>query len=133
MNKNSKKDLLSADPLSDYFNINERQLIMDESPGTRRGNSNPSNGSRKVPAKISNMFNLQSLADAHITSVLLADQIIKDQKDTKKTELESIERYLQLSEHIEKKVDSFHVEKKAFSVRQVSLTKENEQLKLKFS
>jgi hypothetical protein len=73
------------------------------------------------------------MADAHITSVLLADQIIKEQKENKKTELDTIERYLQISEHIEKKVDSFHIEKKAFTVRQVSLTKENEELKLKFS
>jgi len=39
MNKNSKKDLLSADPLSDYFN--ERPFAMDdESPvALKRGKS----------------------------------------------------------------------------------------------
>jgi hypothetical protein len=79
MSKNSKKELLSLDPLTDYFN--ERPFNMDdESPVTKRGKSNPNGGNRKVPDKVSNLFNLQSLADAHITSVLLADQIIKEQK-----------------------------------------------------
>jgi hypothetical protein len=79
MNKNSKRELLSVDPLSDYFN--ERPFnIEDESPTAKRGKSIPNGGGSKVPPKISNLFNLQSLADAHITSVLLADQIIKEQK-----------------------------------------------------
>lgn len=78
MNKNSKKDLLSVDPLSDFFN--ERPFNMDdESPVAKKGKSS-SGGVQKVPPKISNMFNLQSMADAHITSVLLADQIINEQK-----------------------------------------------------
>jgi hypothetical protein len=42
MNKNSKKDILSIDPLSDYFN--ELPFNMDESPAVKRGKSIPSGG-----------------------------------------------------------------------------------------
>ena len=79
------------------------------------------------------MFDLHSMADAHITSVLLADKIIKDQKESRKAEVTELDRYLQLSSHLEKSMDSMHAEKKSFSDRQVHLTKENEELKLKFS
>ena len=45
------------------------------------------------------------MADAQITSVLLADKIIKDQKEAKKAEVTELDRYLHLSDNLEKSMD----------------------------
>ena len=63
----------------------------------------------------------------------MADQIITDQKLEHKKRVEKFDEQVALYEHIDSKVSSFHQENKDFNDRQISLTKENEDLKLKFS
>jgi hypothetical protein len=79
MNKNPTRsnNQLAADPLSDYFN--ERPFILDdEDSPPPKSREKPSQKKGSENYKIQNFFNIQTMTEAHITTVLLADQIIKE-------------------------------------------------------
>lgn len=79
------------------------------------------------------MMNFSSLIQAQISTTSLADQIISDHKGDRQKRIDRFDEHVSMFHKIDQKVDSFHTENKDFNERQVVLTKENEDLKLKFS
>ena len=79
------------------------------------------------------LMNFASLIQAQISTTSLADQIITDQKLDRQKRIDKFDDHVSMFNKIDEKVDNFHTENKDFNERQVILTKENEDLKLKFS
>lgn len=82
---------------------------------------------------MANFFQVQQMAKSQIASVLIADQIIKEQETLKKDKNARLDKQLEIYTDIEKRIELIQNEKKEFNDKQVALTKENEDLKVKFS
>lgn len=82
---------------------------------------------------IEKLFNLGEMVQTQISSVMVADDVIKQLHEQSKTKVENINKELEFHQQVEQKVDELAIEKKEFLTKQFTLTKENEDLKIKFS
>ena len=87
----------------------------------------------KAKPSVLDMFALADCVQTQLSSVMVADEILKDLQAAKKEKIHSLDQELERQRGVEEKVESIHMEKEALNKRQQELTKDNENLKLKFS
>ncbi len=64
---------------------------------------------------------------------MVADDVIQQLHEQSKIKVSNIDKELEFHQKVEEKVDELALEKKEFLTKQFTLTKENEDLKIKFS
>ena len=79
------------------------------------------------------MFSVADSLKTQMTSLLVTDDILQDLKDIKKEKLNKINADLDKTNMFVEKIDQARQEKEDMSNKLQQLTKENENLKLKFS
>lgn len=79
------------------------------------------------------MFSISDSFKQQISSVLISDDIIKNMKIAKNESLKKLDNQHQINSRFNDKVDQFQKEKAQMGEKLADLTKDNENLKLKFS
>lgn len=128
------------------FENDEIQLITQSFKGKnqKRLKSNGRAGKSPQPSKqkqkqsafsqnIMSMFSLNDAYKSQITSVLAADEVLKDMKKTRKDQLDKITASLDSNKRHHEKVEAFTQQKEELASKLKELTNENESLKHQFS
>lgn len=134
MNKNPFGEVDNDEIQLSSFNNNVKKQAkkQDKKQGLRTQKSPLSQRISQNP-QVQQMFSISDSFKQQISSVLISDDIIKNMKIAKNESLKKLDNQHQINSRFNDKVDQFQKEKAQMGEKLADLTKDNENLKLKFS
>lgn len=105
--------------------------------GIRKMDKSPMNR-KKQPKKqpqtpIVSLFGLSEMLQSQINSISIVDDVMKELQQKKKNDSNNIDKEIEHMNIIQHNIENLNKEKEDFSILQKTLTKENQDLKQKFS